>query len=280
MEFFSGRTLLIATKHGKEMAIAPLMERALRVKCVVAKDFDSDVFGTFSGEVPRENSPLETARNKCMAAMKQEGADLCIASEGSFGPHPLIPFAYCDEEWLLMKDMLHGLEFSHCEISSETNFDAREIVSERDLKEFAKKVRFPEHALILRPGEKNYNDMAKGVQSESMLLSVFRSIISKYGTCYVETDMRAHLNPTRMKVIARATEQLVLKLQKLCPVCGTPGFGVTRVNPGLPCELCGNPTASTLSYTLFCQKCKHEQTQLYPRGKQTEEARFCNWCNP
>ncbi len=76
---FKGRTLLIATKHRKEQVISPILEEALGVKCIVSENIDTDVLGTFTGEVERTNSPLETARMKCE-----------LASEGSFGSHPYL----------------------------------------------------------------------------------------------------------------------------------------------------------------------------------------------
>ena len=70
---FVGRTLVIATQHQKEKVIAPALEAALGVRCIVPDQFDSDRFGTFSGEIPRIKTPLETARDKCIAAMQQSG---------------------------------------------------------------------------------------------------------------------------------------------------------------------------------------------------------------
>jgi hypothetical protein len=87
-KYFEGRQLLIATKHNKERVIAPLFEKALGVTCIVPDNFDTDLLGTFSGEVEREQDPLSTARRKCLLAMQQANCDLAIASEGSFGPHP------------------------------------------------------------------------------------------------------------------------------------------------------------------------------------------------
>jgi ribosomal protein S27AE len=54
--------------------------------------------------------------------------------------------------------------------------------------------------------------------------------------------MRAHANPTRMKNIKKATEDLISKLHKFCPNCGAPGFIVSERVKGLPCELCGLPS--------------------------------------
>ena len=61
---FKGRNLIIATKHQKEKAIAPLIEKALDVKCLVSTSFDTDQLGTFTGEVERKYDPFATARKE------------------------------------------------------------------------------------------------------------------------------------------------------------------------------------------------------------------------
>ena len=59
MGLFEGRKVVIATKHKKELVIAPLLEKNLGVTCFVPDDFDSDALGTFSGEIKRkENEKL------------------------------------------------------------------------------------------------------------------------------------------------------------------------------------------------------------------------------
>ena len=59
---FEGRKLLIATKHKKEIVIAPILEKELGVTCFVAPDLDTDELGTFTGEVERRDDPFTTAR--------------------------------------------------------------------------------------------------------------------------------------------------------------------------------------------------------------------------
>ncbi|MEN9977663.1 MAG: hypothetical protein RLZZ569_288, partial [Bacteroidota bacterium] len=66
---FQGRKLIIATKHQKEKIIAPIMEEALEVNALLVENFDTDVFGTFSGEIKRLDDALSTARNKCNRAL-------------------------------------------------------------------------------------------------------------------------------------------------------------------------------------------------------------------
>ena len=102
---FKNRRLVIATMHEKEQVIAPLLEKHLQVNCELPNNFNSDQFGTFSGEVERVNTPLETLRKKCEAAIKLTNSSLAVASEGSFGAHPYIPFAQANDELVMLLDI-------------------------------------------------------------------------------------------------------------------------------------------------------------------------------
>ena len=82
---FRGRKLVIATMHGKEQVIAPVLQEALGVEMILTGSLNTDTFGTFSGEIPRELSPEAAALAKCNLAMQLTGCDLAVASEGSFG---------------------------------------------------------------------------------------------------------------------------------------------------------------------------------------------------
>ncbi|MDP3180770.1 MAG: hypothetical protein Q8M67_03055, partial [Bacteroidota bacterium] len=226
---FNYRKLLIATKHEKEIVIAPLLEKELGVQCVVAKDFDTEVLGTFTGEVERKDDPITSARNKCLMAMELNNADLAIASEGSFGMHPSLFFVRADDEILFFIDKKNKLEIIGRELSTETNFGGGEIKTEKELIDFAKHVKFPSHGLIIRKAKDDLTEIVKGITAWEDLKTTFNRFMAKYGTSYVETDMRAMYNPSRMKVIEKATEKLIAKIKSQCPICSTPGFGVIEV---------------------------------------------------
>lgn len=277
---FKGRKILIATKHEKEKVIAPILERELGVKCFIADDFDSDKLGTFSGEVERKDDPITTARNKCLMAMEIANCDLVISSEGSFGPHPTIYFVPADDEFLIFIDKKNNLEIIARELSTETNFNGAEIKTEKELSAFAKSLQFPTHGLIIKNTKDNFTDIVKGITNREHLKNTFKDFISKYGEAFIETDMRAMYNPTRMKVIEKAAVKLANKINSLCPNCDIPGFGITDAKEGLPCELCNFPTRSTLSYLYVCQKCFYKKEEKYPNGKYFESPIYCDVCNP
>lgn len=277
---FQGRNLLIATKHEKEKVIAPILEQELGVKCFVPSNLDTDELGTFTNEVQRKDDPITTARNKCFMAMELTNCDLAIASEGSFGPHPTIYFVPADDEFLLFLDKKNNLEIIVRELSTETNFNGSNIKTSKELNDFASNTNFPSHGLILRKAKDDFSEIVKGITNAEQLYNKFNYFISSYGTAFIETDMRAMYNPTRMKVIEKATKKLATKINTLCPECKTPGFGITDTTQGLPCEICNFPTHSTLSYIYSCQKCSYIKEEKYPKGKLTEDPMYCDFCNP
>ena len=277
---FSKRKLVIATKHHKEKVIAPLFEKELGVNSFVAKNFDTDTLGTFTGEVERKDDPITTLRNKCLQAMELNNCDLGIASEGSFGPHPSIFFVHADDEFLIFIDKKNNLEIIERELSLKTNFNGSEIKTEKELTEFANSVKFPLHALILRKAKEDYTEIIKGINNWQTLTETFQLFINKYGSAYAETDMRALYNPTRMEVIETAAKKLIKKISSLCPDCNTPGFAVTDAIKGLPCSLCGLPTRSTLTHIYKCKKCSFRKTVTFPFNITQEDPTYCDYCNP
>jgi hypothetical protein len=266
--------------HDKERVLAPVLESQLGVKSFVPKDFDTDCWGSFSGETERSGNALEAARNKCNAAMDYTGADLAVASEGSFGAHPTLLFVPADEELLLLIDRKNNLEIVARTISTETNFAGQPIANVSELLDFARKAQFPEHGLLIRNAEKETAFLQKGIQSNEELISAYESCHSAFGTAFVETDMRAFCNPLRMKVIAQTAALLVEKILSKCPNCGTPGFDIVEKKPGLPCLQCAFPTKAIRSVVYRCVKCNFEETKGNPSGKKGEDPMYCDICNP
>ena len=102
---YNNTTAVLATMHAKERVIAPLLARDLGLRVELAFGLNSDRLGTFSREIEREGSQLDAARAKIAAAFENAPyARVGIASEGSFGPHPHIPFLALDRELILLID--------------------------------------------------------------------------------------------------------------------------------------------------------------------------------
>jgi hypothetical protein len=281
MELFAGRKAVVATMHGKESVIVPAVEKATGLQFVpTPAGFNTDAFGTFSSEVARKDDPRSTARRKCLAAIELTGCEVAIASEGSFGPHPTIFFAPADDEIIVMVDKKLELEIAARTLTTKTNFAGAPFTSWADAEQFAQTVQFPAHRLIAKAGKDDLDGIVKGIGTWEELKEHFDHFLGKFGVAFLETDMRAMYNPTRMEVIRETADKLVTTILRLCPACKTPGFDVKEVVAGLPCEWCGTPTQSTLAYVYGCSKCHAKQEQRYPHGKRVEDPMYCDWCNP
>ena len=99
------------------------------------------------------------------------------------------------------------------------------------------------------------------------------------GRALVQTDMRAHLNPTRQRALTELAERLARRIAALCPVCASPGWGIIAVETGRPCEWCAQPTP-LVAYDVFgcaragCnERAQEPRTGLAPAGQ-------CPACNP
>lgn len=262
--------------HGKDKVLSPFFEKSLGVTCMVPEKFNTDAFGTFSGEIKRTGSALEAARKKCEAAYALGLADMVVASEGSFGPHPEAPFIHANEELLLFKDFFNNIEISASVLSLKTNFDAAEVNTKKELLQFAQKAGFPSHGVLL----KNENIILKDLISEAQLVEAFKELKAAGATVTAETDMHAMRNPTRMKVIEDAAEKLIKNILSNCPKCHWPGYGVTEVVRGLPCGFCMQPTQGVMALIHSCKKCGFSSEEKFPKGKKFEDPMYCEYCNP
>lgn len=283
-QLFSDRLAVLATMHQKEKVIAPLLEQELGVKTIVPPDFNTDIFGTFTREIKRPGTQIEAAKLKAEKALELTGESLAIASEGSFAPHPLVPYIYSNKEIVILIDKVNNLEIIGEEFSTETNFNHQVIKNLDEAYNFAEKVGFPEHGLVIwfENYHKRCNKIIKGIIKETDLIEAvdFALQNSIDGKVNIETDMRAMYNPTRMKNIAKATHNLLHKISSCCPECHTPGFEITERIQGLPCELCQMPTTLTLTVIYQCKKCAFRQERLFPNGVEFANPAHCMYCNP
>lgn len=280
-DWFAGRVAVLATMHRKEQAIAPLLEARLGVTVVVPPEFNTDSFGTFTGDIKRPADQRTTARLKAAAALRQTGESLAIASEGSFGPHPQIPFVACDREVVLLLDQQHQLEILGEALSTDTNHRSQTVHSPDEALAFAKSVGFPSHGIVVQ-AEAVGTVIAKGITVPEELIAAVEQAVQQSPSrqARLETDLRALYNPTRMGVIAQATEALLKVISQACPACGCPGFSEVKRWPGLPCGQCGTPTPMTLSVRYQCQQCQYQQDDRCPNSPPVADPSCCFYCNP
>jgi len=277
---YGGLRVYLGSKHKKGRALAPALE-ALGIECVEIL-IDTDQYGTFSGEVERKGSVLETLRRKTQEVFKQiPEAKLTLATEGTFGPHPYIGFISSDHEALLLTDKEQGLEIYVDEISLETNLGEKSVKSFEEVIPFLETVKFPSHGLIIQPQE-NLEVLFKGITEMSALeKAIVKSIDhSPSRQAKVTTDMRAHFNPTRMKVIEQVGRKLVKRLSSFCNECGLLGFWPVEHREGLPCVECGEPSRTVKEYLWGCLRCSYQEIRPREDGKTHIDAGQCERCNP
>lgn len=281
---YKNTVAVLATMHGKERVIGPVLAQGLGLRVALAMGLNTDRFGTFSREIERTGSQLDAARAKIAAGFEYAPyARLGIASEGSFGPHPHIPFLALGRELVLLIDRERGLELTGHFASPETNYGHAVVSDTEAAIAFAERSRFPEHGLIVMgcvdetpaPGLA----LIKNVFDVGGLEKAVGQVVAKCGAAFVEADMRAHRNPTRMRAIKRATCDLVRRFRSQCPACALPGFDVTERIAGLPCECCGEPTRVIRAETLTCQACDYRQERPVTSAMTADPGR-CGICNP
>ena len=147
---YKNAVAVLATMHGKERAIGPVLEQGLGLRVALAMGLDTDRFGTFSRDIERTGSQLDAARAKIAAGFEYAPyARVGLASEGSFGPHPYIPFLALGRELVLLIDRERGLELTGHYASPETNYGHAVVSDMEAATAFAERSKFPEHGLIV-----------------------------------------------------------------------------------------------------------------------------------
>ncbi len=279
---YHGQRAVLSTKHGKERVVAPALMAGVGLVVEVADNLDTDALGTFTGEIPRVGTMREVAVRKARLGMAAARLPLGLASEGSFGPHPLVPFVPGDRELLVLVDDQLGIEVAEEALSMDTNFAHRTATERDDLGEFLRRVRFPSHGLIVRPSAGPKEPLFKGITTVPALREALERCAraSDDGLAHVETDMRAHMNPMRQAVIGDLAQRLGRRLRARCSRCGAPGWGRVDVIRGLPCELCGFETDEVREEVEGCPRCDLRLTRPRSDGRTHVKAENCPVCNP
>lgn len=272
-------SIILATKHQKEQALRESFAAAFAANIFVPTDYDTDQFGTFTGEIERSLRPDETATLKATRAAQTYGYDFGLASEGSFGPHPTHYFSACDFEWLCFVDLTRDLVIIESDLTTETNYAYLDIKPSDSYQHFLEQVKFQNHALILR-GMTTKTILAKGVQSRAELDQLLRAHFQHEDVIRLETDMRALFNPTRMQFIQRLGLKLITRMKTFCQRCHAPGFGKITVRGSLPCADCCSETGLYEHRVLSCVKCDYEESHPRADGLLHADPQYCFHCNP
>ena len=276
--------ICLTTQHGKERALRRSFGWGLGRQIQVCAT-DTDLLGTFSGEIARVEAALETCRSKALLGLIQTGLKQGLASEGSFGPHPAVPLLATGQELLVYVDLERSIELVEQRLELRTNYSRRCIEHDGDdnVDAWLRQVGFPSHGVIAMPASWQPGEpLFKGLQTARDLeaaVAVCRDA-DPQRRVVLETDMRAHHNPMRMASIARLGVALVRRLRRSCSSCDLPGWGPIETRGGLPCSWCGEPTAMTREEIWGCPHCGERHAQPRADGLLAADPGQCDWCNP
>jgi hypothetical protein len=278
--FFNGKKLYVISRHEKHRYIAAPLAAATGLIVEPFTEIDTDLLGTFSGEVERTMAPVDCAREKCRQAAAYFTEGYLLASEGSFGPHPALGLLAAGEEWLVFYDIAEKNEVIIRDVTLDTCFRGERVVDEAACLLFLQQVGFPGQKVIVKSSQHQPERIVKNLAQATEVIEAMQEIVDQYGDCFIETDMRAMNNPSRQRHLLQLGTRLAEKLCSICEQCGWYGFSTTRVERGLPCGWCGTPTDGVLYEVSCCNQCGFEKEKYFPMGKQQEDPQFCNQCNP
>lgn len=273
---YRGVTAAFATKHLKENFAASAFA-ALDIK-VVVPEVNTDLFGTFTGEIPRDGTPKEVVLKKARLGIEASGLSYGIASEGSIGPDVVVPFINSDIECMAWIDSTRNIEIVEFHRSLDI-VSARRVINASDsLDEFLASADFPNHSLIAR-GENESGEIVKGINSFERLESALEALFKDHSTVVIESDLRAHHSPSRQRNIAAVAEMLVRRLSQLCVKCKTPGWGEINYLYGLECRECKSiEERAVRGRVMGCAGCEYREEVL--NEKKFLEPAACGVCNP
>ena len=273
------KRIALATKHGKLEQIAPWFKTLPEYKLELA-EIDTDVFGSFSGEISRAQSPRETAIAKARAGAELLGTEYGLASEGTIGPHPQMPWINSDHELLALVSGDGEIVLVETYLSTEIHAHTEIVSPGLNIESLAKKLDLPSHAAIVT-GEIDGEAFAnKGITESGELASVIERAFSEGATqVKVETDFRAMFSPSRQLNISKCAERLVKRLATNCPACNQIGWGRIGFEYGVNCRDCLSVVSSVPnSERLGCISCDYSEYRSL--GVDFVEASRCDYCNP
>lgn len=277
MHPYNGISAALGTQHQKEDQLAPSF-----AECgisLVNSTHNTDELGTFTGEIPRPSSPVDVVRMKARRAMDELRLPYGLASEGTFGPDPLIPLFNVDIEILIWIDDIRNIELVESYRSFEIIALSEEVTKKSDIDSILQRARFPEHAMIVRSSSQEKPLIYKGLRAIDEVREALKEVWRTGEIAILENDLRAHMNPTRQNAINAVGMKLAERLKRLCPNCDTPGWGVVDLLHGARCRDCGLFNSERASGEIYgCARCLYRQEKK--SGDGTIGPAECEFCNP
>ena len=269
---------VLVTQHHKGAVVDPIFSEILGVR-VTELHADTDQLGTFDGETPRRDTPLATAMAKAQLG-RDLGVARALASEGTFSPHPSMPWITVNSEIIVavVDDLPSPVVGSAASV--DTVVISREVSPLDNLEEIATLARIPDHSVLVRNVDVDPVSMIKGINDVDLLRTVVMEIsrASPSGHALVQSDLRAHHNHSRRIVIATAARDLATRLATPCPSCDLVGWGVADVIRGATCSDCGLPTNMACGERWECPHCRASRSLVDDSLRGDPAA--CDRCNP
>lgn len=267
----------VATKHGKDVILRSVFGAQWGLD-VAALDVDTDLLGTFSGEVPRPGDVRSTLRAKVSMALDvRPDAEVVLATEGSFGADPVLGWVPLHEEVLLWSWPRYGKELWVAHRSHDTNFSSIDSAEWTEVQRWALRVGFPTAHVILRDAQGQV--LAKGINDPTEFERMWRAA-AEGGAPRVETDMRADRNPKRQEALRALAIKVVEAFEALCPNCRFPGFVARPAEPGAPCSACGSATRRPRLLKAECTECGQVEVRDSEDQLMGVDPAICDRCNP
>lgn len=261
---FINQQVAFLTKHGKERIVAPFFEQAFDAKIMHTDKFDTDTLGAFDGSIARTLSPVQAALKKAYLSCELTGCNQGLGSEGSF--HGLFGIGNMNEEVLAFVDVGHKIEVIASAKQPSPFVPIKANNPEQLLQAIGKFS--PDQKWMLKRNEK----FIKGLGAEQIIEQVTAWPI------HVEPDFRSMNSPKRREVIALACQNLISRLQTLCPKCSAVNFVPDKAITGLACELCTLPTHQVKYWLSKCGQCNYEER--VNESNAPASAFHCDYCNP
>ena len=267
----------LITKHEKARWIAPYLA-PLGYDVFESSIFDTDILGTFSGEVERTLSPMDAALTKAKKACELTNTDWGLGSEGSFGGGPAPGMINWNDELLCLYQASTGIAI-YAHAAGPTSIQDLTLNGRVPIKQ--KLLLYPKQLWILC-SEKGVQEgvqkhIQKGLSAEQLLDSLEKITVSSPKVT-IEPDLRAMNCPERQQMIAKAAEDLVRRLSETCPECQAFNFVVKEKQSGLPCSLCTLPTEQAKSWTRVCDGCGFRTDEAVLQ--KSADPTYCQFCNP
>lgn len=277
---YDGLTASLLTQHGKESVISPELLGTSGLNISHVTGYDTDQLGTFTREVRRFGSQLDAARKKARIGMEISGHSIGIGSEGAFTTDPFTGMLPWNYELIVLIDDVRNIEITG--FVGGTSQSASITVSKWDeLTTFLSTACFPSHQLVVRPEDEYHSECRKGISNIDSLKEAYDWAInlSRNKKAFIENDLRAHTNPTRMANILKAAQDLSMKINSICPICESPGYSITEIKKGLPCSCCKSPTNLPTANIWSCVKCEYKNQVPITTAGLADPSK-CNYCNP